>query len=225
MTEGRLAVAHVPASAWRDATDACARVAIEAGLAFPLPLVSAWRGELDAVETRVRALERSAPGSPALDPAAGDGAHALLALASARLGTGWLRGQLIDVAAAVELAYRATRHHDAVSDCSHASNKQRVRDGDWAITEAAVLVADVGPVAYRLLVRGYGAAQLVRLEPGEPVLSLLPTAVSLGALVAGAEPPDFPLPAGSSAAAIVWQWASSTLHGEPETPLALLADG
>lgn len=224
MTQGRIAVARVPAAGWRDAADACALAAVDAGRALPSSLVSAWRAELDAVEARVRVLERTAPGSPALASAVGDGAHALLALAGARLGDRWVSAQLIDVAAAVELAYRATRHHDAVSDRAHASNKRRVLDGDWAITEAAVLVADVGPVAYRMLVRGYGAAQLVRLEPGEPVLSLLPTAVSLGALVADAEPPEFPLLAGRSAAATVWQWAAATLHSVRETPLAVLAD-
>jgi hypothetical protein len=75
-----------------------------------------------------------------------------------------------------------------------------------------------------MLVRGYGAAQLVRLEPGEPVLSLLPTAVSLGALVAEADMPEFPLLPGSSAAATVWQWAAATLRGRPATSFALLAD-
>ncbi len=175
--------------AWRDVVD---RAAVEIGPLTPA-LARHWRTELDDVERRVSDLERSAPALPA-----DDGVHAFVALASARLGDAWEPRQLIDVAAAVELAYRATRHHAgvlnaAVHDRSPAAapdrtagrNTAAVLDGDWSITQAAVLVSEVGPTAYRLLVRGYGATQLAKLLSGTDRLALIRAAVSLGGLIAG----------------------------------------
>lgn len=174
---------------WRAIVDACAA---DAG---PLPsrLPPLWRHELDDVQARVELLERSALAPIAHgDVVDGrDGVHALVALAGARLGGMWERERLIDVACAVELAYRATLWHEEVRDrglSSGADNRRHVLDGDWSITQAAVLVADLGPVAYRLLVRGYGAAQLARLQLADVSsrIALIPTAVALGALVADA---------------------------------------
>jgi hypothetical protein len=205
--------------AWRDVVD---RAAVEIGPLTPA-LARHWRTELDDVERRVSDLERSAPALPA-----DDGVHAFVALASARLGDAWDPRQLIDVAAAVELAYRATRHHagvlnaaarerspvtarerspvtarerspvtvhdgSPVHDRSPVATRDRmsgrntaaVLDGDWSITQAAVLVSDVGPTAYRLLVRGYGATQLAELLSGTDRLALIQAAVSLGGLIAG----------------------------------------
>ncbi len=93
-------------------------------------------------------------------------------LTSARLADAWDPGKLSDVATAVELAYRASLHHRVVSDVSdeptspagtRSPNTRVVLDGDWSITQAAVLVADIGPSAYRILVRGYGATQVGQL--------------------------------------------------------------
>ena len=166
--------------AWRDVVD---RAAVEIGPLTPA-LARHWRTELDDVERRVADLERSAPALPA-----DDGVHAFVALASARLGDAWEPRQLIDVAAAVELAYRATRHHagvvNAPPDVLQGRNTAAVLDGDWSITQAAVLVSDVGPTAYRLLVRGYGATQLATLSSGTDRLALIRAAVSLGGLIAG----------------------------------------
>lgn len=66
-------------------------------------------------------------------------------------------------------------------------NKLHVLHGDWSITQAARLVADIGPAAYRVLVRGWGAAQLIRLRTGQAAAAgvLFDTAISLGALTAG----------------------------------------
>lgn len=188
MTEGRLVSASVADTPWRDVVDRCA---VAAG-PFTPTLLAAWTHELDVVQARIDGLERAAPHRLQQATRFGDGLHALVALATARLGTRWSAAQLLDVAAAVELAHRATRHHDAVADQTagaptHGGNRQHVLDGDWSITQAAVLAADVGPRAYRLLVRGYGMAQLARLEPdraGRRTVELLATAAALGGYVA-----------------------------------------
>jgi hypothetical protein len=177
-------------AAWRDVVD---RAVDALGHVTPV-LARHWRSEIDDVEGRVAGLERSAPAG-----SADDGLHAFAALAGARLGEVWKPGQLVDVAAAAELAYRATRHHDAVvnvqpveldglakavtSGARH-DNTGVVLDGDWSITQAAVLVADIGPTAYRLLVRGYGTTQMARLSGGVDRSSLLRAAAALGGLVA-----------------------------------------
>jgi hypothetical protein len=189
---------------WRRAVDS---VVATAG-PVPRALADGWRRELDDVEYRVLAAGRTslrrptnavpASGLPASGlPASGldDGMHALVVLATARLGTVWAVDDLLDVACAVELADRATRHHDAVADrledprvgFGRRRNVLAVLDGDLSITQAAVLVADVGSTAYRILVRGYGGAQVARLR-GDLVaarVALLQAATSLGALVAG----------------------------------------
>jgi hypothetical protein len=185
------AVPRAGSAPWRTVAD----VASAATGVVPSELAAALRVELDEVERLVTSVERSAAcgSSPGLP----DGVHALVALVAARLGEQWQPRQLVDVAAAVELAYRATQHHDAVREANgggrpdsarHRRRNQRVvLDGDWSITQAAVLVAEVGPAAYRLLVRGYGAAQVSRLSGASSVGGgeLLRTAAALGALVAG----------------------------------------
>ena len=168
--------------------------------AGPVPpaLADGWRRELDDVEHRVLAAGRTGPRRLEIAVAASaldDGMHALVVLATARLGTVWAVGDLLDVASAVELADRATRHHDAVADRFEGSkagsgrrrNVSAVLDGDLSITQAAILVADVGAAAYRILVRGYGGAQVARLRGDlvEARVALLQAATSLGALVAG----------------------------------------
>jgi hypothetical protein len=176
-------------AAWRDVVD---RAVDALGHVTPV-LARHWRSELDDVEGRVAGLERSAPAG-----SADDGLHAFAALAGARLGEVWQPRQLVDVAAAAELAYRATRHHDAVVNvqpeadrltgaelpASRYGNTGVVLDGDWSITQAAVLVADIGPTAYRLLVRGYGTTQMARLSGAVDRSSLLRAAAALGGLVA-----------------------------------------
>lgn len=194
--------------AWRQLVDAVARAAGP----FPRPLLRSWRAELDAVEALVRLLERAAPG--AAGPVPRDGTHALLALAGARLGSGWSSPRLVAAATAVELAHRATRHHSAVTDDglgARGANTWHVLDGDWSITEAATLAAELGPVAYRLLVRGYGAAQLARLggDRGAAAAALFPAAISLGAFVAHVDDVGFPLAVGASPAAVLLGWACS----------------
>ena len=199
MTESRLAATTLPAWAlplgalppgrWRDVVGRCAR---EAG-PFPAALVEAWQGEIDAVEARIDALECAAGYLPGCLHGLEAGVHALVALASPRrappraASQSWAASRLVDLAAAVELAYRATRHHDQVRDAASSSreeNRRHVLDGDWSITQAAVLAADAGPRAYRLLVRGYGAAQLGRLGM-VATPALLATAAALGALAGG----------------------------------------
>jgi hypothetical protein len=144
--------------AWRDLVDdATSRL----GLVSPA-LVRHWRAELDEVERRVALLERAAP----VDSAS-DGLHAFVALATARLADAWDPAQLVDAATAVELAHRASQHHrlvvDTAVDTAYGPDAERrpnarvVLDGDWSITQAAVLVAGIGPAAYRCLVRGYGS--------------------------------------------------------------------
>jgi hypothetical protein len=168
-------------TAWRDLVD---RTDSMLGPVSPA-LARHWRAELDDVEQRVAHLERSAP---ARTP--NDGMHAFVALATARLADEWDPHQLIDVAAAVELAHRATRHHRVVinADSSVAApykaNVSVVLDGDWSITQAAVLVADIGPSAYQILVRGYGETQVGQLSGIGDALGLIRAAVALGALVA-----------------------------------------
>jgi hypothetical protein len=169
-------------TAWRDLVDdATSRL----GPVSPA-LVRHWRAELDEVERRVALLEYSAPvATPA------DGLHAFVALASARLADTWDPAQLIDVATAVELAHRASQHHRQVLDTEQGPDDERcpnarvVLDGDWSITQAAVLVADIGPAAYRCLVRGYGSTQVGQLFGDTERLALMKAAVDLGALVAG----------------------------------------
>jgi len=215
-----------------------------------------WRDELDAVEARARGLERAAPGTWGLggvrphdrrrEPRSDDGVHALVTLASARLGVAWPARHLIDVACAVELAYRATKHHHEITDRrsdgrveparahgDRGDNRRHVLDGDWSITEAAVLVAEVGPSAYRLLVRGYGMVQLARLDAREAAgrTALVPTAVALGGLVGGVpadvvagicasfSDADAPFPAGLPDAARICRWAGSLLRAS--SPLAV----
>ncbi|HEY5049911.1 MAG TPA: hypothetical protein VII50_03355 [Acidothermaceae bacterium] len=167
--------------AWRDVVDdATSRL----GPVSPA-LVRHWRAELDEVERRVALLECSAPvGSAA------DGLHAFVALATARLADTWDPAQLIDVATSVELAHRASQHHRRVVDTTMADgercpNARVVLDGDWSITQAAVLVADIGPAAYRCLVRGYGATQVGQIFGDAEPLALMKAAVDLAALVAG----------------------------------------
>jgi hypothetical protein len=152
--------------------------------------LASWRLELDAVEARVRAAQWRLP---AIESVPSDGMHALLVLAGARLGRRWDTHQLIDAAAAMELADRAVRWHGAVRDGPpgnprrHGHNVTQVLGGDLAITQAALLVAEIGPAAYRLLVRGYGAAQLTRFAPVRPPgpAPLQTAALALGALIGG----------------------------------------
>lgn len=184
-------------TAWRDLVD---RAATELGPVTPA-LARHWRAELDDAERLVTHLERplleqSQPVQTKAYHGGDDGLHAFVALAGARLGDDWDPRQLIDVAAAVELAYRATRHHRAVlntdgldsaagRDDARDRNTRVVLDGDWSITQAAVLVADIGPTAYRLLVRGYGATQVGQLSGVADPLGLVRAALALGGLVAG----------------------------------------
>ena len=163
--------------------------------AGPLPpeLLLALRTELERAAAVVAARERAAPPEPSV----AEGSHALLALLAARAGRLRREDQLIGVAAAVELAHRATCHHAAIVDRGLGSaeeirrlNRRRVLDGDWSITQAALLAADVGPAAYRILVRGYGAAEVSPLRGGSPPATaagpqLAYAALALGALVAG----------------------------------------
>ena len=198
--------------AWRDLVDdATSRL----GLVSPA-LVRHWRAELDEVERRVALLEFAAPVACATD-----GLHAFVALASARVADAWDPAQLIDAATAVELAHRASRHHrlvvdtavdtavgravDAAVDAPNAVDGDRypnarvVLDGDWSITQAAVLVAGIGPAAYRCLVRGYGSTQVGQIFGDAEPLALMKAAVELAALVA--ELPD-------DAARSLWDVAS-----------------
>jgi hypothetical protein len=172
-------------SAWRDLVDdATSRL----GLVSPA-LVRHWRAELDEVERRVALLEYAAP----VD-SAGDGLHAFVALATARLADAWDPAQLIDAATAVELAHRASQHHRRVvetavdsierPDGERRPNARVVLDGDWSITQAAVLVAGIGPAAYRCLVRGYGSTQVGQIFGDAEPLALMKAAVELAALVA-----------------------------------------
>ncbi len=170
--------------AWRelvdDATD-------RLGLVSPA-LVRHWRAELDEVERRVALLEYAAP----VD-SADDGLHALVVLATARLADSWDPAQLIDAATAVELAHRASQHHRRVIDQAvdatrgrdgeRCPNARVVLDGDWSITQAAVLVAGIGPAAYRCLVRGYGSTQVGQIFGDAEPLALMKAAVELAALV------------------------------------------
>ena len=201
-------------TAWRDLVDRADGVL---GRVSPA-LARHWRTELDEVEQRVARLERSAP-----EPTPDDGVHAFVALATARLADEWDPQRLIDVAAAVELAHRATRHHSAIKNSgvvlnatpndARSRNVAIVLDGDWSITQAAVLVADIGPAAYRILVRGYGATQVGQLSGVGDPLGLVRAAVALGALVAE-------LPATSAQEL----WADSRLPpGRRSTPAAVLA--
>jgi hypothetical protein len=171
--------------AWRDLVDdATSRL----GPVSPA-LVRHWRAELDEVERRVALLEYAAP----VD-SADDGLHAFVALATARLADAWDPAQLIDAATAVELAHRASQHHRLVVDTAVDSmmrpggercpNARVVLDGDWAITQAAVLVAGIGPAAYRCLVRGYGSTQVGQIFGDAEPLALMKAAVELAALVA-----------------------------------------
>ena len=195
--------------AWRDLVDdATSRL----GLVSPA-LVRHWRAELDEVERRVALLEYAAP----VD-SADDGLHAFVVLATARLADAWDPAQLIDAATAVELAHRASQHHRLVVDTAVDStavdgtavdgtavdatavdategrdgercpNARVVLDGDWSITQAAVLVAGIGPAAYRCLVRGYGSTQVGQIFGDAEPLALMKAAVELAALVA--ELPD-----------------------------------
>ena len=122
-----------------------------------------WRRRLLAVGSSVSRLERAAPPECGLTVAP-PGAHALVVIASSHAAAS--THHVVRAAAAVELAYRATLHHAAVIDRpgARAGNRDPVLDGDWSITQAAVLVAGIGPAAYRILVRGYGEAQLDRLQ-------------------------------------------------------------
>ena len=198
----------IPAAgtAWRDLVDRADGVL---GTVSPA-LARHWRTELDEVEQRVARLERSAP-----EPAFDDGVRAFVALATARLADEWDPQRLIDVATAVELAHRATRHHRAIvnrSDSHNVSASKNVTvvlDGDWSITQAAVLVADIGPAAYRILVRGYGATQVGQLSGVGDPLGLVRAAVALGALVA-----ELP------ASAVQELWAASRLPSARRTTSA-----
>jgi hypothetical protein len=202
-------------TAWRDLVD---QAAGQLGPVSPT-LARHLRTELDEVERKVGSLERSAPRH-----STGDGLHALVALASARLADVWDPGKLSDVATAVELAYRASLHHRVVVDTKRAGvrfpNTRVVLDGDWSITQAAVLVADIGPAAYRILVRGYGATQVGQLCGVADPLGLMRAAVALGALVAvetGA-----PVDAAPQLAQQLWRDASLA-PSRRSTPAAILA--
>jgi hypothetical protein len=199
-------------TAWRDLVD---QAAGQLGPVSPT-LARHLRTELDEVERKVGYLERSAPGR-----SAADGLHALVALASARLADVWDPGKLSDVATAVELAYRASLHHRVVIDGKPVGvrfpNMRVVLDGDWSITQAAVLVADIGPAAYRILVRGYGATQVGQLCGVDDPLSLMRAAVALGALVAGGS-----VDAAPQLAQQLWRDASLA-PSRRSTPAAMLA--
>lgn len=195
-------------TAWRDLVDRADGVL---GAVSPA-LARHWRTELDEVEQRVARLERAAP-----EPTPDDGVHAFVALATARLADDWDPQGLIDVAAAVELAHRATRHHSVVINTTPVDARYQnvavVLDGDWSITQAALLVADIGPAAYRILVRGYGATQVGQLSGVGDPLGLVRAAVALGALVA-----ELP------AAAVQELWADTRLPASRRsTPAAVLA--
>lgn len=186
---------------WRSRVDDLARLAGP----FPGELEAAWRVELDAAQART-----PLPATP------GGGVHALLVLAGARLGESWEPRWLIDLAAAVELAHHAILLHAGVRDGPpgdtgrRAHNVRQVLDGDFAITQAALLAAGVSPAAYRMLVRGYGACQVASLVPSaEPVSRIAPlatTAVGLGALIAGVSDIRLP-PDDGSPIRPVWCWA------------------
>lgn len=205
--------------AWREVVDdATSRL----GPVSPA-LVRHWRAELDEVERRVELLEYTAPADSAVD-----GLHAFVALATARLAEAWDPAQLIDVATAVELAHRASRHHrlvvdlvvDTAVDTSKGPDGERcpnarvVLDGDWSITQAAVLVADIGPAAYRCLVRGYGSTQVGQIFGDVEPLALMKAAVELAALVAGL--PD-------DAARSLWAAATARTPAPGGQPLPLPA--
>jgi hypothetical protein len=191
VTEGQLVTTPV-STPWRSVVEDCA---LAVGRLDP-SVLSAWRRELDDAQRRVAALRGDVPGGCGVEDPLPVGVHALLTLAGARLGVRWRPGQLVDAAAAAELAHRAVLQHEAVRDRPASVvraaavapiNKGHVLGGDWSITQAARLVADIGPAAYRVLVRGWGAAQLTRLRTGVPSErdALFATAISLGALTAG----------------------------------------
>jgi hypothetical protein len=205
--------------AWRDLVDdATDRL----GPVSPA-LARHWRAELDEVERRVALLECAAPvDSP------DDGLHALVALASARLADTWDPAQLIDAATAVELAHRASQHHRLVVDTAvdtadgtkgpdgeRCPNARVVLDGDWSITQAAVLVAGIGPAAYRCLVRGYGSTQVGQIFGDAEPLALMKAAIELAALVA-----DLP----DEVARSLWAYASEAPVGrQTSVPAAVVA--
>jgi hypothetical protein len=207
-------------TAWRDLVD---QAAGQVGPVSPT-LARHLRTELDEVEGRVASIERSAPRL-----SAADGLHAFVALATARVADSWDPGMLSDVATAVELAYRASLHHRVVTD-ARVSDKVRfpnttaVLDGDWSITQAAVLVADIGPAAYRILVRAYGSTQVGQLCGVADPLGLMRAAVALGALVAVGVPAGVPagVQAPADAAQRLWQDAGLA-PSRRSTPAAVLA--
>ena len=198
--------------AWRDLVDDATS---QLGPVSPA-LVRHWRAELDEVERRVALLEYAAP----VD-SADDGLHAFVALATARLADAWDPAQLIDAATAVELAHRASQHHRQVvetavdsikrPDGERCPNTRVVLDGDWSITQAAVLVAGIGPAAYRCLVRGYGSTQVGQIFGDAEPLALMKAAVELAALVA-----DLP----DDAVRSLWANASAASTGSAGTPAA-----
>jgi hypothetical protein len=208
-------------TAWRDLVD---QAAGQLGPVSPA-LARHLRTELDEVEGRVGLIERSAP-----HRSARDGLHAFVALATARLADSWDPGTLSDVATAVELAYRASLHHRVVTDAqvtdkARFPNTTAVLDGDWSITQAALLVADIGPAAYRILVRGYGATQVSQLCGVADPLSLMRASVALGVLVAEGpadaaqrlwQDADLP-PARRSTPAAVLAWAVAVQSAEGTT--------
>lgn len=209
-------------TAWRDLVD---QAAGQLGPVSPT-LARHLRTELDEVEQRVGFIERSAPRRSTRD-----GLHALVALTSARLADTWDPGKLSDVATAVELAYRASLHHRVVSDVNpsgvrspstRSPNTRVVLDGDWSITQAAVLVADIGPTAYRILVRGYGATQVAELCGVGDSLGLMRAAVELGALVTEDGRGEAAQRLWRDAAQRLWRDASLSPSGR-STPGAVLA--
>ena len=206
-------------TAWRDLVD---QASGQLGPVSPT-LARHLRTELDEVEGRVGSIERSAPRR-----SSGDGLHAFVALATARVADSWDPGMLSDVATAVELAYRASLHHRVVTDMQAADrrfpNTTVVLDGDWSITQAAVLVADIGPAAYRILVRGYGATQVGQLCGVADPLSLMRAAVALGVLVAVGVPAGLPAGVQDQADAAQRLWQDAGLPpSRRSTPAAVLA--
>ena len=165
--------------AWRDLVDdATSRL----GLVSPA-LVRHWRAELDEVERRVALLECSAPSRPRPSTACTRSSH------SPPRGS-QMRGIRRNSSTWQRRSSSPTVHrsiigefaiHPTKPDAEGCPNARVVLDGDWSITQAAVLVADIGPAAYRCLVRGYGSTQVGQLFGDAEPLALMKAAVELAA--------------------------------------------